>query len=267
MENEETNRKKHLYNTIPNYDFYNRLNVGIPIGGIIMIDLMIDAGHGGKDSGALGDSVKEKDWTLKMSLYQYERLKELGVKVGITRTGDQTLDPNPRTALVKNKARYCMSNHFNAFNGEARGVETIHSKYSDGKTAKALGLLISETSGLPFRRAFKRTQSNGDDFYYMHRMTGNTETIIVEYGFIDNPIDRNYYKNDGNFFKVAEAVVKFWCGIFKVNYKSTKDVYNEKTINKKLWRVQVGAFENVEGAKRLSEELRKKNIDTYILRY
>lgn len=188
-------------------------------------DLYIDPGHGGTDSGASGHGAKEKDWTLKISLYQYRRLKELGVKVAITRTTDKTLDSTPRTNLIKNKARYCMSNHFNAFNGSARGVEVIHSVWTDDKLAKRFADAICEVSKLPFRRVFSKQAdwtTQKLDWYYMQRLTGNTITITVEYGFIDNKADNDYYKNEDNFYKVAERVVKEWCAILGKKYVAPK---------------------------------------------
>ena len=179
--------------------------------------LIIDPGHGGTDPGASGFGVREKDWVLKMSIYQYNRLKELGAKVAITRTTDKTLDSVPRTNLIKSKYDYCMSNHFNAFNGSVRGVETIYSIYAKNDVAKRLADVIVATSKLPLRRVFNRAGTNGD-YYFMHRLTGSTDTVIVEYGFIDNKADHDYFKNEDNFYKVAEAVVKEWCSILGVKY-------------------------------------------------
>jgi N-acetylmuramoyl-L-alanine amidase len=186
-----------------------------------LYDLFIDPGHGGSDPGANGFGVKEKDWTLKISLYQYNRFKELGVNVAITRTTDVSLDSGPRTAKIKNKARYCMSNHFNAFNGTARGIEVIHSVWTDDKLAKRFAFAIREVSGLPFRRAFSRQADwtkEKLDYYFIPRETGDTESIIVEYGFIDNKEDNAYYKNEENFYKVAERIVEEWCRVLDVKY-------------------------------------------------
>lgn len=184
--------------------------------------LIIDAGHGGADPGASGFGVKEKDWTLKISNYQYHRLKQLGANVGMTRSADVTLTSMERTNKVKNTYDYCMSNHFNAFNGIARGVETIHSIYSSDTMAKKLAQAIVETSQLPLRRVFSRAGTKGD-YYFMHRLTGVTDTIIVEYGFIDHDLDNDYYQNDHQFYEVAEAVVKVWCEILSVNYVAVSD--------------------------------------------
>ena len=61
-----------------------------------MKKIVIDAGHGGSDGGATANGIVEKDYTLKISNYMYDRLKELGVPVSITRSTDITLDPNER---------------------------------------------------------------------------------------------------------------------------------------------------------------------------
>lgn len=179
--------------------------------------LYIDAGHGGTDPGASGFGKSEKDWTLKMSIYQYNRLKSLGAKVGISRTSDKTLTNSGRTNAIKSKYTYCISNHFNAFNGEARGVEVIHSIHTSGALAQRMADAITRSSGLPFRRIFDRKGNNGD-YFFMHRQTGSTTTLILEYGFIDNKKDNDFYSNEANFTRVAEAVVKEWCAILGIKY-------------------------------------------------
>lgn len=58
------------------------------------------------------------------------------------------------------------------------------------------------------RRVYQRRlpSNSSKDYYFMHRNTGNTESIIVEYGFIDNARDLEFLKN--NYQELAEAVVK-----------------------------------------------------------
>lgn len=170
---------------------------------------IIDPGHGGTDPGASGNGLIEKDYNLKISLYQYERFKALGVPFDITRMDDVTLDEGPRTTKVKNSgAQYCISNHINAAATKtAAGAETIHSIYSDGKLANAImDELVKE--GLPKRRVFKKESVKypGSDWYYMHRDTGAVETIIVEYDFLTNPEGAKRVAD--NWKRYAEAVVR-----------------------------------------------------------
>src|SRR5690606_25627687 len=91
--------------------------------------LIIDPGHGGKDPGASGNGIIEKNMILDISLYQYKRFKELGIKVALTRDADVTIDSTPRANIVSySKAKYCISNHINAAAAtSAKGAEIIHS--------------------------------------------------------------------------------------------------------------------------------------------
>jgi len=212
-----------------------------------MKSIIIDAGHGGKDGGAAAFGVKEKEWTLKISLYQYERLKELGAPVGITRTKDQTLDSINRVAKVKGKYDVCISNHWNAFDGSARGVETIHSIHAKEVFARKLADQITSDSGLPLRRVFTRTINRSKDYYYMHRLTGATETVIIEYGFLDHKGDFDTYTIDNLFYKVAEGVVKVICEKIGVTYigrenmkEATPQSIEDRSKGKKLQSIHQG---------------------------
>ena len=55
--------------------------------------IVIDPGHGGSDPGAVGNGMKEKDYTLLISKYMYDRFKELGVPVKLKKDSDVTLSP------------------------------------------------------------------------------------------------------------------------------------------------------------------------------
>lgn len=175
-----------------------------------MTILIIDPGHGGKDpGGGSNDQFLEKNKVIDISLYQYKRFKELGIPVSITRTTDVYLSPKVRTDAVKRSgAKYCLSNHINAFNSTARGAETIYSIFSDGKLAtKIYEGLINE--GAHKRRVFKKEGANGSDHYFMHRETGSVETVIIEYGFATHIEDTKLIID--NWKHYAESVVKSFC--------------------------------------------------------
>jgi len=96
---------------------------------IILRTIVIDPGHGGEDTGAIGPSgVKEKDITLALA----KRLEDiisnhLKVKVVLTRRDDTFLPLEERTAIAnRNKADLFISIHTNAaFRQGASGVETF----------------------------------------------------------------------------------------------------------------------------------------------
>lgn len=81
--------------------------------------IVIDPGHGGEDSGAVGNGIIEKDLTLDISKYMYDRFKEFGIPVALTRDSDVTLssDSRPSVALSKfgnGENVVVISNHINA---------------------------------------------------------------------------------------------------------------------------------------------------------
>lgn len=81
--------------------------------------IVIDPGHGGVDGGAVGNNQTEKDYTLKISKYMYDRFKELGIPVTLTRDIDITLTPTDRTnkiidAYGNDQNVIVISNHLNA---------------------------------------------------------------------------------------------------------------------------------------------------------
>ena len=84
-----------------------------------MTKIVVDPGHGGIDSGAVGNGIVEKDLNLKISKYIYDRLKNLGLDVKITRDSDETLTPEERVKRVLNAFGnssdvLVISNHINA---------------------------------------------------------------------------------------------------------------------------------------------------------
>lgn len=96
--------------------------------------VVIDAGHGGSDPGASGNGIIEKDLTLLISKYMYDRLRELGIPVTMTRTTDETLDSKTRTNRIKDAYGkgtdvLVISNHINAGGGDGHCVTNI--KYNN----------------------------------------------------------------------------------------------------------------------------------------
>ncbi len=80
--------------------------------------IIIDPGHGGSDPGASSGDIIEKDYTLKISEYMYDRFNELGIPAIITRNTDETLNPTNRIAKItpyaKSSDDIVISNHLNA---------------------------------------------------------------------------------------------------------------------------------------------------------
>ena len=92
--------------------------------------VVIDPGHGGVDSGAVGNNILEKDYNLQISKYMYDRFRELGVPVYLTRDSDVTLNPNDRvwkalSYFGNNPNVVVVSNHLNAGGGDSQSVTNV----------------------------------------------------------------------------------------------------------------------------------------------
>lgn len=173
--------------------------------------IVIDPGHGGSDPGAVANNLKEKDYSLLISKYMYDRFKELGVPVKLTRDTDITLSPRERTNKIKSfygdgKDVIVISNHLNAGGGD--GAEVIYALRNSSTLSKKI-LNELEKEGQNIRKYYQlRLPSNpSKDYYFMHRDTPNNETVIVEYGFIDSPED-DVEQIKSNYKEYAEAVVR-----------------------------------------------------------
>ena len=89
--------------------------------------VVVDAGHGGTDPGAVSGGLQEKDFTLEASLYMYDRLRELGIPAVLTRDYDENLSREERlrranAAFGGSSDAILISNHINAGGGEGQSV-------------------------------------------------------------------------------------------------------------------------------------------------
>ena len=173
--------------------------------------VVIDPGHGGSDPGAVANNQYEKDYSLKISKYMYDRLKELGVPVTLTRDNDTTLTPTERvnkilSAYGNDPNVIVISNHLNS--GGGTGAEVIYALRNNNTLANSVLNNIKQT-GQKTRSIYQKRlpSDNSKDYYFIHRNTGLTEPLIVEYGFIDDSKENVDFLNE-NYQELAEAVIK-----------------------------------------------------------
>jgi len=103
--------------------------------------IVVDAGHGGHDPGAIGPSrVREKDVTLAIARRLANKLRASGFEVVLTRSGDRYLALEERTALANAaRADLFVSVHANAHPRRVRsGVETYYLNVTDDRYARRL---------------------------------------------------------------------------------------------------------------------------------
>lgn len=151
-----------------------------------MARVFINAGHGGKDPGAVGYIV-EKDVNLNMAIACKEYLEAHGVEVRISRSKDEdeTLNEITRECNEFNPD-LAISIHNNAGGGD--GFEVYHTIY--GGTGKTLAENIEaevKAIGQNSRGVKTRKGSNGD--YYAFIRNTKAPAVICEGVFVDNAAD------------------------------------------------------------------------------
>ena len=172
--------------------------------------VVVDAGHGGADPGAVSSGLQEKDFTLEASLYMADRLKELGIPVVLTRNYDENISRTERLrraneAFGGSSNAILISNHINAGGGE--GAEVIYALRNNSTLAQSILEEIG-SEGQIMRKYYQRRlpEDPSKDYYYIIRETTPMQSVLVEYGFIDNANDRVKLQND--LLNYVEAVVR-----------------------------------------------------------
>ncbi|RGY78944.1 N-acetylmuramoyl-L-alanine amidase [Dorea sp. AM58-8] len=194
--------------------------------------VVLDPGHGGTDSGALGNGLQEKDLTLKIAKYCKEELEKYsGVTVYMTREDDRYLgnrvgDAASDLANRVNKAKewgadLLVSIHINSGGGQGVEVYYPNSNYNatigkegEDSAQKILDELLKlglKNRGIKIRSTEYDTYPDGSlrDWYGIIRRSklAGFPGIIVEHAFIDNESDAAKLKEE-SFLKqcgVADA--------------------------------------------------------------
>ncbi len=186
------------------------------------IQIIIDPGHGGSETGAVANGYKEKDLNLTVSLELRKILQGYFSKVLMTRETDVYFDLNERAAWMAQKAAVFsgrtigLSIHENAFNGQARGTEVIYSVHSTTDLSKCITDKIAEL-GVPRRNPNMYTKSSSKgadiDYFGIIRNSGKAQIVIIESLFIDNASDAQFLKQ-ADFLKnlarkIAEGLLEY----------------------------------------------------------
>ena len=150
----------------------------------------------------------------------YKRLQELGIPSTIVRNTDETLERKERINRIMNAYGnspdvIMISNHINAGGGE--GTEIVYALRNDPTLAE-MALDNIGAAGQIERKVYQRRlpENPNKDYYFIIRDTGNLESLLVEYGFIDNAKDASKLQN--NLTDYVEGVVKAIADYANVSY-------------------------------------------------
>ena len=183
--------------------------------------IFLDPGHGGSDSGAVENGVREKDLTLSVYNKVSSRLASLGYTVLTSRNTDKDVGLVSRADQAnKSNADLFLSIHFNAGGrGTAYGIETYYYKHEQGYEPE----INKDNHNSPERIEKSRKLANKIQQNLLYK-TGaydrgvkrasfavlretSIPSILVELGFIDNQEEVNKIKTNEYQEKLADGIV------------------------------------------------------------
>lgn len=172
--------------------------------------IVIDAGHGGKDGGAISkdDKYFEKNINLGILLQLKELLDKENIKVYYTRTSDSTVFLRPRVSLANAvDADYFVSIHSNA-NGVSspNGFEVLYyDNVFKGVKSKDLASIISDEIGKLVPLEDKGiVKKKNQDIFIMDK--SQVPTVLIETGYLTNKGDLAYLSKDENKKTIAQGI-------------------------------------------------------------
>ena len=171
--------------------------------------VVIDAGHGGTDYGAIRNGINEKDITLDISKRVQAGLEKKGYNVAMTRTDDTYVSLQDRVEFseIFNPDIF-VSIHVNSSNSESpTGLETHYYKDNSLTLAKHIHASMLNNINSKDRGLFK------SKFYVINHTTA--PAILVEIGFISNQNERAQLVTESRKNATAKAIIEGIDGYFK----------------------------------------------------
>ena len=211
--------------------------------------IMLDAGHGGRDPGAVYNGRQEKDDTLALTLAVGEILQNRGVDVEYTRTTDIYESPYQKAMEANNAGvDFFISIHRNSYPADnaVSGVETLVYDLSGIKLELAENIAAQlETVG------FVNLGVKARPGLVVLRRT-RMPAVLVEAGFINSDTDN--YLFDNNFDDIALAIADGILDTLGIDTEPDVPV-DQNPPQGRGYTVQAGVFRNGAYADRLQNEL------------
>ena len=184
------------------------------------ITVILDAGHGGEDPGAIANGLVEKELNLKITKKIAEFLKLSGYHVVLTRNEDRMLynsgevdrkkfyDLANRVKITESYDQSVMiSIHMNKFHlEECKGLQTF---YTDKNTSNELFAKIIQENALMFDKDNHRQPKNSEEQIYLLKNV-SVPSVLIECGFLSNTEDAEHLSDESFQNMLAFAI---YCGI------------------------------------------------------
>lgn len=188
-----------------------------------MIKIVIDPGHGGRDSGATGNGLKEKDLCLELSLKLRDKLEKYDCGLKLTREKDEYVSLSDRASLANEiNADLFYSVHINGHSNEdAHGYETFIHSSNPSHTRK-----IAEKIHVPLADYWLKNGSVDRGIktanFAVLRLT-SMPAVLVENGFLTNRKNAELLKDEEFKSGLVKAMEKGVVEAMNLEGKQTED--------------------------------------------
>lgn len=181
-----------------------------------ILDVLIDVGHGGVDSGTSHENLLEKEINLQMAHILYQRLSEKGYRVGVNRTNDYALSDENR--WLQNPSRHlrdlAQRKHL-AIELRPQAMISLHVNWSGDPRRRGPVVLYQKNNQSYFLAYVMQNALNklyqmnhipvmGRTYYVLNHSA--CPTVIVEMGFVSNQKDRQMLTSPAKQQQLAEAI-------------------------------------------------------------
>ena len=181
--------------------------------------IIFDAGHGGKDPGAVVGDLKESVITLRtvqeMSLIVRERV--LPWEVILLREADTYISPEGRKRLcMQIMPAAFVSIHCNAAtSAKANGFEVVYREQDDYN----LGIMIQDSvlEQVPFKKRGLKHDEKDLGRKLAVLSTPDVASVIVEMGFLTSPIDQPMIQDKTRMASAIVTGIERWAESFKIS--------------------------------------------------
>ena len=174
--------------------------------------IVIDVGHGGKDSGAIGiNGIKEKDVALNIGLeiIMLNAKSETPLDIYLTRYSDTLISLSDRTKLAQTlKAGLFVSLHCNhSDNSNARGIEIYVDKTESPYKKESIWFAYQLQNQFKKYLGFESRGVKFADFQVLRETVNYFPSVLVELGFLSNGEEADYFFKPKNFQLIAFAIL------------------------------------------------------------
>lgn len=193
-----------------------------PLSGTVIV---LDAGHGGKDEGAIVEGVTEKGINLAIVMKLQKLFEDAGAKVVLTRVDENDLSSstasNHKREDMKNRINIIndekndllLSIHLNSYsNTSVKGAQTFYMK------GNAASELLAGCIQVQFLEIGSKMEPKAGDYYLLNN--SRIPAVLIECGFLSNLEEREKLQQEEYQDKIANLIFAGTINYFKeLNYE------------------------------------------------